>query len=109
MLKPRVLVHALAITGLSLSSPFVFAGNFGGVELAPGKSETCMGSPCSVTFVMPEGTGTYEVVQGAPDGTKVGDFPAGETVNLGNFYSSTTFFVKGGDFKPAHVWIGGGF
>ena len=84
------------------------AQNVGEVKLAPGKSESCFGSPCTVTFVMPEGTGTYEVVQDNPNGTKLGDFPAGETVNLGSFYSSTVFFVKGGDFKPAHVWIGGG-
>lgn len=107
MTKSGMLMAALGLTALFSSS--VLAGNVGGVELAPGKSETCIGTPCTVTFVMPEGTGTYEVVEGAPDGTKVGDYPAGETVNLGDFYSDTTFYVKGGDFKPAHLWIGRGF
>ena len=104
----RVSLMLAAVFGLAVFIGNAVAQNVGEVKLAPGKSESCFGSPCTVTFVMPEGTGTYEVVQDNPHGTKLGDFPAGETVNLGSFYSSTVFFVKGGDFKPAHVWIGGG-
>jgi hypothetical protein len=103
----RVSIILAVILNLSAYTGNANAQNVGEVKLAPGKSESCFASPCTVSFVMPEGAGTYEVVQDDPNGTKLGDFPAGETVNLGNFYSSTVFFVKGGDFKPAHVWIGG--
>jgi len=85
------------------------ADNVGEVELAPGKSANCFGTPCTVNFRMPDGEGSYEVRQGAADGTKLGEYPAGETVNLGGFYNSTSFHVTGGDFKPAYLWVSGTF
>ena len=110
--QPRKLALVLvkaAFVALFLSMNSVFAGNVGEAELAPGKSVTCFSAPCAVTFRVPDGEGTYEIRQGAPDGTKLGDYPAGETVNLGSFYNSTSFYVTGGNFKPAHLWVSGRF
>ena len=106
-LGPVLLLVTAAFVASLLSANSVFAGNVGEAELAPGKSVTCFSTPCSVTFRVPDGEGTYEIRQGAPDGTKLGDYPAGETVNLGSFYSSTSFHVSGGKFKPARLWVGG--
>lgn len=103
--KPRPAPVKAAFTAFLLCAGSVFAGNVGEAELAPGKSVTCFSAPCTVTFHVPEGEGTYEIRQGAPDGTKLGDYPAGETVNLGGFYNSTSFHISGGDFKPAHLWV----
>lgn len=103
--KPVLLIVKAAFVALFLSIGSVFAGNVGEAELAPGKSVTCFSAPCSVTFHVPDGEGTYDIRQGARDGTKLGDYPAGEAVNLGSFYSSTSFHITGGDFKPAYLWI----
>ena len=103
--NPRSAFVKAASVVLFLSMNSAFADNVGGVELAPGKSANCFSTPCTVSFRMPDGEGTYEVRQGAADGTKLGDYPAGETVNLGGFDSSTSFHVTGGDFKPAYLWV----
>lgn len=103
--KPAQLLVRAASVVLLLCINSVFAGNVGEAELAPGKSANCFSTPCSVTFHVPDGGGTYEIRQGAPDGTKLGDYPAGQTVNLGSFYNSTSFHISGGNFKPAYLWV----
>ena len=107
--KPVPVPVKPAFVAFLLSTSCAFAGNVGEAELAPGKSVTCFSAPCAVTFHVPEGEGTYEIRQDAPNGTKLGDYPAGETVNLGSFYNSTSFYVTGGDCKPAHLWVSGRF
>jgi len=108
-LKSASVVVKAASIALMISMNSVLADNVGEVELAPGKSANCFSAPCTVKFHMPDGQGTYEIREGAADGTKIGDYPAGETVDLGGFYKSTSFYISGGDFKPAHLWVTGRF
>jgi hypothetical protein len=54
---------------------------------------------------MPEGTGTYTLLQ---DGeTKLGDYPAGQKVRLGNFWSRHYFKIPNSDFPEAHLYTVG--
>ena len=81
------------------------SSSFGEVTLRPGDSKNCVTAPCTILFVMPEGTGTYTLTEGG--GFKLGDYPAGETVNLGAYYTSTAFQVVGADVPTARVFISG--
>jgi hypothetical protein len=51
---------------------------------------------------MPAGSGSYEVTGNE---VTIGTFPAGETVNLGNYYQSQAFAIKGADVPKACVYI----
>jgi hypothetical protein len=51
---------------------------------------------------MPAGTGSFEVTANE---VRVGDFPAGQTVSLGEYYASQAFKVKGAGVPPAYVYI----
>lgn len=72
------------------------------ITLKPGETGTCQSNPCQVSFVMPPGTGTYEVTGNE---VKIGDFPAGETVSLGSLFESNAIKVVGADVAPAYVYI----
>ncbi len=61
-------------------------GNFENVTLRPGGSVSCVYSPCRVFFEMPAGTGVYAVTINKQN---VGEYPAGETVLLGSFYTGS--------------------
>lgn len=72
------------------------------VTLKPGDTGNCVTSPCQVYFQMPPGTGTF-VVTG--NETKIGDFPAGETVLLGGLWESNAIKVVGANVPTAYVYI----
>lgn len=76
---------------------------FDQITLAPGDTGTCNSSPCTVYLRMPEGEGSYEVMSSG-DG-RVGEYPAGETVNLGSFWNSQAFEIKGMDVPKAYAYI----
>jgi hypothetical protein len=76
---------------------------FDQITLAPGDTGRCTSSPCTVYLKMPPGTGTYEVTSSG-DG-RVGEYPAGETVKLGNFWSDQAFTIEGIDVPKAYAYI----
>jgi hypothetical protein len=51
---------------------------------------------------MPPGSGSYEVT--ANEAT-VGQFPAGETVELGSYWQSQAIEIKGLDVPKAYAYI----
>ena len=100
-----LLMLLAAIFSVLTSISYAEETNWGEITLEPGKSGTCMSSPCKVYFVMPPGKGNYEVLA---DGVKVGSFPAGQTVTLGSFWTGfTTFTIVGGDAGPAKLNVVG--
>ena len=108
------LANKLATTSLLLIGLLsVFAGNpsyagetnWGEITLEPGKSGTCISSPCKVHLMMPPGKGNYDVMA---NGMKVGSFPAGQTVTLGSFCTGfTTFTIVGSDVGPTRLNVVG--
>jgi hypothetical protein len=76
---------------------------FDQITLAPGDTGRCDSSPCTVYLKMPQGEGSYEVMSSS-DG-RVGEYPAGETVKLGSFWSSQAFEIKGMDVPKAYAYI----
>jgi hypothetical protein len=76
---------------------------FDQITLAPGDTGRCDSSPCTVYLKMPEGEGSYEVMSSS-DG-RVGEYPAGETVKLGSFWSTQAFRIKGMDVPKAYAYI----
>jgi len=72
------------------------------VTVKPGQTANCATSPCAVSLVMPAGSGSYEVTGNE---VTIGTYPAGETVNLGNYYQSQAFAIKGADVPKAYVYI----
>ena len=72
------------------------------VTIKPGDTANCDSSPCQVSLQMPPGSGTYEVTGNE---TKIGDFPAGETVSLGNLWESNAIKVVGANAPTAYVYI----
>lgn len=77
----------------------------GEVILEPGDSKTCISTPCTVWFQMPDGTGTYALWQ--DNQVKLGDYPAGEKVQIGNYWSSHYFNIPDSDFPKAHLFVVG--
>jgi hypothetical protein len=83
------------VTLASSSSIASGTNNFGEITLEAGSSGTCISSPCKVYFVMPPGSGSFEVLA---NNMKVGSFPAGATVSLGGYWTGVTRFkVVGSD------------
>jgi hypothetical protein len=76
---------------------------FDQITLAPGDTGRCNSSPCTVYLKMPAGEGSYEVMSSS-DG-RVGEYPAGETVKLGSFWSTQAFQIKGMDVPKAYAYI----
>ena len=72
------------------------------VTVKPGQTANCATSPCAISLVMPAGSGSYEVTGNS---VTIGTYPAGETVNLGNYYQSQALAVEGADVPKAYVYI----
>ena len=72
------------------------------VTVKPGQTANCATSPCAISLVMPAGSGSYEVTGNS---VTIGTFPAGETVNLGNYFKSQALEVIGADVRKAYVYI----
>jgi hypothetical protein len=51
---------------------------------------------------MPPGEGRYEVTANE---VRVGTYPAGQPADLGNFFESQAFAIKGAGVKKAYVYI----
>ena len=75
---------------------------FDQLTLAPGDTGQCDSNPCQVFLKMPAGTGSYEVTANE---TRVGTYPAGQVVNLGSFWNSQAFQIKGINVPKAYAWI----
>ena len=97
------LISALALSVLSAcaSSGDQVSGAMQ-VTIKPGDTAHCDSSPCQVSFQMPPGSGTFEVTGNE---TKIGDFPAGQTVSLGSFWESNAIKVVGANVPAAYVYI----
>lgn len=89
-----------AVAGQALADTHVSGSN--AITVAPGETGTCATSPCQVTLQMPPGDGSYEVTGNE---IKIGTYPAGEAVNLGNYFESQSFAIKGAGVKKAYVYI----
>lgn len=72
------------------------------VTVQPGETGTCALTPCRVFLVMPPGDGTYRVTGNQVD---FGEYPAGKTVNLGNFDAPIAIAIEGAGVPRAYVWI----
>ena len=77
--------------------------NFDVVTICPGASRSCGESPCTVYYLMPEGSGDYQVIG---NGIDIGEFSAGEKANLGAFWESYYFDIVGADVPRAYIFIG---
>lgn len=102
---PIGLVCALAGAAAPVMASDDSISGFDQITLAPGDTGRCDSSPCAVYLKMPEGEGTYEVMSSG-DG-RIGEYPAGQTVKLGSFWSSQAFTIKGMDVPKAYAYIGG--
>jgi hypothetical protein len=101
-------ITAALLCALIGSAPPLQAGDkdisgFDEITLAPGDTGTCNSSPCTVYLKMPPGGGNYEVMSSG-DGS-LGEYPAGETVKLGSFWSDQAFTIKGMDVPKAYAYI----
>jgi len=75
---------------------------FDQLTLSPGDTGTCQSSPCRVSLQIPAGSGSYEVTGNE---TKIGVYPAGQTADLGSFFQSQAFEIKGMDVPKAYAYI----
>ena len=104
---PALLMCTTVVAATLSQAPFATAGsNFpsgsNAITVKPGDTGTCALSPCLITLQMPPGNGTYEVTANE---ISIGKFPAGKAVNLGNYFDSQAFAIKGADVKKAYVYI----
>jgi len=76
---------------------------FDQITLSPGDSGNCESSPCTVFLQMPPGTGTFEVTSN--ESGRIGEYPAGQTVKLGSFWSSQAFAIEDADVPKAYAYI----
>jgi len=101
-------IAGLALMLVGCASTGATGGNdntlpgFNQVTLAPGDTGHCDSMPCTVYLDMPPGTGTYEVTG---NDSRIGEYPAGETVNLGSFWSNQTFAIEGKNVPVAELYI----
>ena len=72
------------------------------VTVKPGQTANCATSPCAISLVMPAGSGSYKVTGNS---VTIGTYPAGETVNLGNYFESQALAIEGADVPKAYVYI----
>ena len=75
---------------------------FDQVTLAPGDTGNCDSSPCRVSLQMPPGTGSYEVTGNE---VKIGTYPAGQVADLGSFWQTQAFEIKGANVPKAYAYI----
>jgi hypothetical protein len=100
------LVMMPVITLLVLLSACTSTGKhetgFDQLTLSPGETGTCQSNPCRVFLKIPEGKGSYEVIANQ---VKVGDYPGGQTADLGSFFSSQAFQIVGVDVPKAYAYV----
>lgn len=90
-----LLIAAAAQAGDSVSG-------FMQVTISPGDTAQCDSNPCQVLLNIPAGEGSVIVT-----GNEVtwGTYPAGQTANLGQVFSSTAFAIHGMDVPKAWVYM----
>jgi hypothetical protein len=96
-----VLLATLALAGCS-GTPSKDPTGVIDITIKPGDTGDCESTPCTVKLVMPPGKGSYEVTGNE---IRIGTYPAGQTVNLGNFWQSQKFAIVGAGVPPAYVYI----
>ena len=72
------------------------------VTVKPGQTANCDSTPCKIMLEMPAGSGTFEVTGNQ---VKLGDYPAGQTVEVGSFWTPQAINIKGTDAPTAHVYM----
>lgn len=72
------------------------------ITVKPGDTGNCAISPCRVLFEMPAGDEDFQVLGNTID---FGRYPAGKTVNLGNFYEPIAIEVVGAQVPKTYVYI----
>ena len=72
------------------------------ITVKPGDTGNCAISPCRVLFEMPAGDKDFQVLGNQVD---FGRYPAGKTVNLGNFYEPIAIEVVGAEVPKTYVYI----
>ena len=82
VLTPLLVAGVLVFLSACASSGKNDLTGFDQLTLAPGDTGNCNSSPCRIFLTIPAGTGTYEVTANE---TKVGDYPAGQTADLGSY------------------------
>lgn len=99
---PMLALSALAtlLTGCASSEP---SGNSlgGTLTLQPGGTVLCNITPCNVRLVLPPGDGELTVLSGT---FAIGQYPAGQTVNLGSFYNPQVFTIKDSGLPAAYFY-----
>jgi len=73
----------------------------GTLTLKPGGTVLCNITPCNVRLEMPAGDGMLTVLSGT---FAIGQYPAGQTVNLGSYYNPQVFTIKGSGLPPAYFY-----
>lgn len=100
-LTPVFLGGALGLLSACASTGKDVQG-FDQVTLAPGDTGNCTSSPCRVLLQIPAGSGSYEVTANE---VKVGTYPAGQTADLGSFWGSQAFQIRGMNVPKAYAYI----
>ncbi len=72
------------------------------VTVKPGDTGQCAISPCRILLEMPPGDGAYRVTGNQ---ITLGTYPAGETVNLGDFYRPQAIEIVGAGVPRAFVYL----
>lgn len=75
---------------------------FDRLTLDPGDTGNCNSRPCRVFLRIPPGSGSYEVTGNE---TKIGVYLAGQTADLGSFWESQAFQIRGMDVPKAYAYI----
>ena len=94
-----VILAGLAVTGCNVKED---PKGVVAITVSPGETGNCESAPCSVSLVMPAGSGNYEVTGNE---VSLGTFPAGQTVKIGSFWQSQAIEVKGAGVPKAYVYI----
>ncbi len=101
-LGTSLLVGALGLLSACTSTGKNDISGFDQITLSPGDTGQCITRPCRVFLKIPAGTGTYEVTGNE---IKLGVYPAGETADLGGFWGSQAFEIKGMGVPKAYAYM----
>ena len=72
------------------------------VTVKPGDTGQCAIAPCRILLEMPPGDGEFRVTGNQ---ISLGTYPAGKTVDLGNFYEPQAIEIVGADVPRAFVYL----
>ncbi|WP_295541682.1 hypothetical protein [uncultured Thiohalocapsa sp.] len=72
------------------------------VTVKPGDTGQCAIAPCRILLQMPPGDGEYRVTGNE---ITLGTYPAGKTVDLGNYYEPQAIEIVGAGVPRAFVYL----